>query len=196
MVFRSKTCPLNQSIDIHIGMFAPRQPLPRLLQALTHGVAFLHALTEALPMFFSFWSYELWVQVLGKWWNMMINWLGGILFDTNPCEIDQINTGLTMHTMIQTQWLWQEMKHKQQIATMSAMSEGYLKDIEQIFNMYWTTHFQRIFSAWRRETYPIRRSQCTIATALRQRIPSKRDRPHGGNSSSKSNSPRYLASFL
>jgi hypothetical protein len=38
--------------------------------------------------------------------------------------------------MIQTQWLWQEMKHKQQIATMSAMSEGYLKDIEQIFNMY------------------------------------------------------------
>ena len=67
---------------------------------------------------------------------MMINWLGGILFDTNPCEIDQINTGLTMHTMIQTQWLWQEMKHKQQIATMSAMSEGYLNDIEQIFNMY------------------------------------------------------------
>jgi len=53
---------------------------------------------------------------------MMINWLGGILFDTHPCVIDQINTGLTMHTMIQSQWLWQEMKHKQQIATMSAMS--------------------------------------------------------------------------
>ena len=94
---------------------------------------------------------ELWVQVLGTWWNMMINWLGGILFDTHPCVIDQINTGLTMHTMIQSQWLWQEMKHKQQIATMSAMSavnwrisEGYWTDIYHVLNNSFSADFQRL----------------------------------------------------